>query len=73
MKSSYFQQHRWIWGGIVLSKISEREEDKRHMISLGYRIKKYIHTEINKPNRNRLIDKENILMVAGWQRDCAYG
>lgn len=44
--------------GIMLSKISEREKDKYCMVSL------YVESQNKTRQDIKLIDKENILMVA---------
>ena len=51
--------------GIMLSEISQSEKDKCHIISLT--------CEMNKQNRNRVIDTENKLIVSRGEGEVGDG
>ena len=51
---------------IMLNKISQTKQDKYHMISLIYGTLK-TNKQNKKTTENKLIDTENILMVARWE------
>ena len=53
--------------GSMLSEISQTEKDKYHMISLICKTSKT--KQMNKQNRNRLIDTENKRVVARGEGD----